>query len=76
MKLGLILLVVLVTIWLWRSKRQSDPKLKQEQARAKVGKPQEIVCCALCSVHVPSGDALQGKNGAYCSPEHLHRAEP
>ena len=74
MKFFLLLLAVLVGIWLWRSNRRVDPKLKRQQARA-AAPPQVIVRCALCAVHVPSGDAVQGKNGAYCSADHRHSAE-
>ena len=74
MRFFLLLLAVLVGIWLWRSNRRVDPKLKRQQARA-AAPPQVIVRCALCAVHVPSGEAVQGKNGAYCSADHRHSAE-
>ena len=74
MKFSLLLLAVLVGIWLWRSSRRVDPKLKRQQPRA-AAPPLVIVRCALCAVHVPTGDAVQGKNGAYCSADHLHSAE-
>ncbi len=74
MKFLLVLVVVLAGVWLWRSNRQSDKKMNQAP---KAGpEPLEMVRCALCSVHVPAADAVQGKKGTYCSAEHRDRAEP
>jgi len=74
MKFLLVILVVLVGIWLWRSNRQADPKLHRQKAKA-APEPLDMVRCTLCSVHVPSVDAVQGKKGTYCCADHLHRAE-
>lgn len=74
MKFLLVILVLLVGIWLWRSSRQADPKLNRQKPEA-APEPLDMVRCTLCSVHVPSVDAVQGKKGAYCSADHLHRAE-
>lgn len=75
MKFALILMVVVFGIWLWRTNREANPKLKRQQAKA-APQPQEMVSCTLCSVHVPSADAVKGKKGLYCTADHLHRAEP
>ena len=75
MKPLLIFLVVLVGIFLWRSNRERDPKRKREQ-RPDAPQPLAMVCCALCSVHVPALEGVQGKNGVYCCADHLRRAEP
>ena len=75
MKLLLVLLVVLVGVWLWRSNRRADPTLNRQKTKARP-EPLDMVRCALCSVHVPAVDAVQGKKGTYCSSDHLHRAEP
>lgn len=74
-RLLLILAVVLAGVWLWRSNRASDPRLHRETPKAEP-LPLDMVRCALCSVHFPSGDGVQGKNGCYCSAEHRDRAEP
>jgi len=75
MKFLLVLVVVLGGIWLWRSNRQADPKLRRQNTKA-AAVPLDMVRCALCEVHVPSADALVGKNGSYCCKDHLRRAEP
>lgn len=75
MKLLLILAVVLLGVWLWRSSRPVDTK--RHQATPKAGpEPQDMIPCALCAVHIPMADAIQGRKGRYCSTDHLHRAEP
>ena len=74
MKFLLILSVVLLVVWIWRSSRSTASKRNQQQNKA-APEALEMVRCTLCSVHVPSVDAIQGKNGPYCSADHLHRAE-
>jgi uncharacterized protein len=75
MKFLLVILMVLAGIWLWRANRPSDPKLHRQKTKA-APEPLDMVRCTLCSVHVPSVDAVQGKKGPYCSADHLHLAEP
>ena len=74
MKLLLILSVVLLALWLWRSRRDADPKTSRKNFKP-AAPPLDMVRCTLCSVHVPVVGAVQGKKGAYCSLDHLHRAE-
>jgi uncharacterized protein len=74
MKFLLLLSVVLIGVWLWRSSRQSDPERSRPATKA-APEPVDMVRCALCSVHVPSVEAVQGKNGWYCSADHRDRAE-
>lgn len=74
MKYLLIILVVLAGIWIWRSARQADLKRNRPSSNAPP-QPLDMVRCTLCSVHVPSVDAIQGKNGLYCSADHLRIAE-
>jgi len=75
MKLFLILAVVLFGIWLWRTNRETDPKRHRAQTRPEP-KALEMVSCTLCSMHVPAAEAVKGKNGVYCTTDHLHLAEP
>lgn len=74
MKYLLILGLVLVGIWLWRTQRQAPPQRKP--ADKAVAEPQTMVRCAFCALHLPASDAIQGQKGLYCSAEHLKRAEP
>lgn len=75
MKFVLVILVVLVGVWLWRAKRQADPKLHRPKPPTAAA-PLEMVRCTLCSVHIPLVDAVHGKKGPYCCADHLQRAEP
>ena len=74
MKLFLVIAVVLFGVWLWRSNRTANPKPARQEPQRKET-PLETVGCALCSVHIPSADAVPGKKGFYCCPEHRQRAE-
>lgn len=73
MKFFIIILLVLAVIWLWRTKRPgaSAPHKKKPTDRA----PLEMVACTHCAVHLPAGDAAQGKKGLYCSEEHRRVSE-
>jgi uncharacterized protein len=73
MKFLLVLAVVLLGAWLWRSGRQ-DKVLRQKPPAAAPG-PQEMVSCQLCAVHFPKADAITGREGLYCCTEHCQRAE-
>lgn len=75
MKYLLILAVVLLLVWLWRSGR-GDKDEDRQDAPASEDQPQEMVQCAHCGVHLPRNDAVPGRLALYCSPEHRHRAEP
>ena len=71
-KFILILLVVLVGVWLWRSNRPASLK-KSTQTTPE---PLEMVRCSYCAVHLPLADVVQGQKGVYCGADHLDRAEP
>jgi uncharacterized protein len=73
-KFLLIMVLVLVGVWLWRSSRPAATKRHRPPPQG-APEPLEMVRCALCSVHLPAADAIQGKQGVYCSADHLHRAE-
>lgn len=75
MKLALLVLIVLIGVLLWKS-RPSDAPRPSTPTPKDDPEPQDMVRCALCSVHVPVADAAQGQHGVYCSPEHRHHAEP
>jgi uncharacterized protein len=74
MKIALVLAVVLIGVWLFRANRRSD-----RQRTRPTDKPQamalDMVRCRQCDMHLPKSDAIAGKQGIYCSPEHRQRAE-
>lgn len=72
MKFFLVLAVVFIGVWLWRSGRQD--KVTREKPPTPP-EPQDMVSCRLCGVHFPKADAVAGRDGLYCSVEHRQRAE-
>lgn len=73
MKFLLLLVVVFVAAWAWRSGRLTDAAAKQKPAAPPP--PQDMVSCAQCGVHFPQADAIAGRDGLYCCAEHRQRAE-
>ena len=76
MKYLVLLAVVMIVIWLLRSSRRggSSPDQKPPPA-ASAAKPQDMVECPVCLVHLPRSDALPGPDGQfYCCAEHRLRA--
>lgn len=74
MKFLLLLVVVFIAVWAWRSSRLADTDQKKKPAPQPL--PQDMVSCAQCGVHFPQADAVAGRNGLYCCIEHRQRAEP
>jgi uncharacterized protein len=76
MKFLLLLAIVLLLVWLWRSGRRETSSSDQPSQPAAPPSPQEMVCCARCGVHLPHSDAVVGRIGLYCSQEHRQLTEP
>jgi uncharacterized protein len=72
MKALLVLAVIFAGIWLWRSRQAG---LSRPAAPPAPPKPLEMLRCARCGVHVAEAETVQGKQGQYCSQEHLHLSE-
>lgn len=76
MKFVLLLLLVLIGVLLWRTKRPAatrpDPNQPPSQPAPEA---LDMVRCTWCAVHVPVAEAVQGKNGPYCCPDHRRQAE-
>jgi uncharacterized protein len=84
MKLVLVLLAVLVGIWIFKSSRRgasgsasaNNPGKPANTASPDANaKALDMVRCSHCDLHLPASDAVQGKAGVYCSPEHRQKAE-
>jgi uncharacterized protein len=73
MKYLLVLAVVLAVIWFVRNHRPAaKPRDKPRQDTP--AQPQDMVRCAVCSLHLPRADALPGRDGRlYCCADHRLR---
>ncbi|MGB4115577.1 MAG: PP0621 family protein [Polaromonas sp.] len=78
MKYALVLALVLVVFWLWRSARHASRgdrhAGKPPQNPHASTKTTEMVACQVCHVHLPRSEALTGGRGLYCSAEHRQQA--
>jgi len=75
MKSLLILAIVVLAVWLWRSGRRDVSGSNRSAPPSAPPDPQEMVRCAHCGVHLPRSDAVAGRLGLYCSAEHRQSAE-
>lgn len=79
MKIVVILLAVFAAIWFFKASRRgagSTPKPPPKQTGNTEVPALDMVRCHFCDVHLPRPDAIEGKQGSYCSLEHQRRAEP
>jgi uncharacterized protein len=78
MKYLLVLAVILVAFWVWRNNRLTDGDPTQKPASRKQPAPRPptiMVACLHCGTHLPESEAVQGRQGAYCSTEHRQLRE-
>ena len=74
MKYLLVLAVILIGFWAWRSGREARKPPSQRRAPDST-KALEMVPCDVCGVHCPKGDLVVGKRGVYCGAQHRSQAE-
>ena len=75
MKYLIVILVVLAVVWFVRAGRRREETPSRPTAapgtRKEIGKPQEMVDCAHCGLHLPAVEAERGEDGRhYCSRAH------
>ena len=75
MKYLVVLAVLLIAFWFWRSAREAG----RADAAAAPKKPAppprlEMVRCETCGVHLPETEAVRANATYYCSVEHLNQA--
>ena len=75
MKFLLVLLVVLVGFFVWRSGRTQRVG-RPRDAAPPAPKMVEMVPCARCGVHCARDEAVVGKAGTYCTAQHRSLSEP
>jgi uncharacterized protein len=72
----LLIAIVLAVVWYLRGgARRMGREASDENRGASPPKPQDMVECPVCHVHLPRADALAGPDGQlYCCAEHRPRA--
>ncbi|MBX3654734.1 MAG: hypothetical protein KF686_11175 [Ramlibacter sp.] len=75
MKFILVLLVIVIAVFVWRSNRRDSLGSRSAARPAPPGAPQDMVRCPVCALHLPRADARVGRRGPYCSDEHRQQAE-
>jgi uncharacterized protein len=78
MKYLLVVAVVWIAFPLWRNNRIAEQRKANPPDAPKnaLGKPQDMVRCPVCDLHLPRSDAVTGHRGAYCGDAHRKQAEP
>jgi uncharacterized protein len=69
MKYLVLLVVLVVAVGIWRSRRASDTAASNPPPLAL---PQDMLACAHCGVHIPQAEALMVGKQAYCCADHRH----
>lgn len=75
MKYLLVLAVVVVAFYIWRNNRREELGARQPPQPPRPGAPVTMVACRVCGTHLPQSEAVQGREGLYCSQEHRQRIE-
>ena len=66
MKIVLFVIAVVVLLWLLRGATTRRGPGRSAQPP----KPQPMVACAFCGVHLPRDEALPGRGGVFCGDAH------
>lgn len=69
MKLLLLLVVLVLAVGLWKSRR---PRAKPTPPPTP--QPTPMVACQTCGLHLPASEALVTEHGSYCCAAHRDRA--
>ncbi len=71
MKYLIVLAVVMAIVWFVRNNRRADEPGKEQPRPGTLEPPQDMVQCAVCSLHLPRTEALPGREGRlYCCAKH------
>ncbi len=74
MKFLLLFFIFMVLLWQWRQAR--SPKVRQAARKSSpAAAPASMVACAHCGLHLPTDEALPGRQGSYCSAAHRQARE-
>jgi uncharacterized protein len=79
MKYLIVAVVVLIAVWWLRAKLSSDDRAGSSESgprSASQDKPEAMLACRHCGVHVAASEAVNGRLGSYCGEVHRHAHEP
>lgn len=65
-----IILLVLAVWLIYVLLRQYRRSMDAPDRGAARDKPQDMVCCAACGVHLPKSESVEKDGAYYCSEEH------
>ena len=77
MKYALLVLVIMLIVWLARSggRRIPPPGPSARDMAPPDAKPQDMVACTQCGMHLPRAEALPGRGGLFCGEPHRREFE-
>ncbi|MCW5641828.1 MAG: hypothetical protein KIT63_07025 [Rhodoferax sp.] len=75
MKYLLVLAVVMVAIWIWRSNRAEERSESRRDRPRREAAAVDMVGCDVCGLHCPRQDVIVGRRGMYCCDQHRNQAE-
>ena len=77
MKYLLMIVLALGLLWWWRtfSRRSGGRGPQSPPPSQPKAPPDDMVACRHCGLHLPGAEALQGRQGLYCSSAHRQAAE-
>lgn len=75
MRLLLLLLAVLGVVLWWKHQQRGAARPPDTPPPPPAPGPEAMLRCADCGVHLPASQALPGRGGVFCSPEHRARFE-
>lgn len=70
MKYLVLLIVLVVAVGVWRSKRAPGATAQKPSPTPPLALPQDMPACAHCGIHIPQAEALMLGKHAYCCAEH------
>jgi uncharacterized protein len=70
----LLLLALGIVVYLIVSRMRNDGQRPQAKAPPAPARPEDMVRCAVCKVHLPRSESFVSRGEFYCSDEHLKLA--
>lgn len=71
----MIVKFILLIIFVWLGIRIYQALKLKKQGKIILEKPEDMVRCEKCGLHVPVNEAIKHNNKLYCSPDHAHTEE-